>query len=124
MPNSPRNFSEFWGYYIGEHRHPFNRTLHFIGTGCALALLGYIITTRYWGLLLVGLVAGYGPAWFGHFFIENNKPASFRYPVWSFLADLKMLALKLSGQMDAEMERLYGSTHPAPDTQLRRGPHT
>lgn len=37
------------------------------------------------------------------------------------MADLKMLALKLGGQMEGEMTRLYGSAHPAPDAPLRRG---
>lgn len=92
-----------------------------MGTFCALSLLGYIITHQYWGLMLVGLVIGYGPAWVGHFFVEGNKPASFKYPLWSFMADLKMLALKLGGQMEGEMTRLYGSAHPAPDAPLRRG---
>lgn len=122
MSPPPRSFSEFWPYYAGEHRNPLNRGLHYIGTTCALLLLGYIITTRCWGLLLLGLVIGYGPAWVGHFFVENNKPASFKYPLWSFMGDLKMLALRLSGQMDAEMTRLYGSANPPPDAPLRRGP--
>ena len=116
-----RSFQEFWPYYLGEHRQPLNRALHYVGTFCALCLLGYIITHRYWGLMLVGLVVGYGPAWVGHFFVENNKPASFKYPLWSFMADIKMLALKLGGQMDGEMTRLYGSGHPPPDAPLRRG---
>lgn len=120
MSPAPRSFSEFWPYYAGEHRHPVNRGLHYVGTFCALALLGYIITTRYWGLLLMGLVIGYGPAWVGHFFVENNKPASFKYPLWSFMGDLKMLALKLTGQMEAEMTRLYGSPNPSPEAPLRR----
>ncbi|MBL8969329.1 MAG: DUF962 domain-containing protein [Myxococcales bacterium] len=118
----PRSFSEFWPYYLGEHRNPLNRALHYVGTFCALSLLGYIITRQYWGLMLVGLVIGYGPAWVGHFFIENNKPASFKYPLWSFMADVKMLVLKLGGAMEGEMTRLYGSAHPAPDAPLRRGP--
>ena len=121
--SAPRSFSEFWPYYLGEHRNPANRALHYVGTFSALCLLGYVITHRYWGLLLLGLVIGYGPAWVGHFFVENNKPASFKYPLWSFMADIKMLALKLGGQMDAEMTRLYGSAHPPPDAALRRGPN-
>jgi len=117
----PRNFQEFWPYYLGEHRQPINRALHYVGTFSALCLLGYIITNRYWGLMLLGLLVGYGPAWIGHFFVENNKPASFKYPLWSFMADVKMLTLKLGGLMDGEMTRLYGSSNPAPDAPLRRG---
>ena len=35
-------------------------------------------------------VVGYGLAWVGHFFFEHNKPATFIYPVFSFLADFRM----------------------------------
>jgi hypothetical protein len=40
--------------------------------------------------LLYGLLAGYGCAWIGHFFIEKNKPASFKRPLYSFMGDWKM----------------------------------
>tara|TARA_B100001123_G_C14688611_1_gene780414 strand:- start:204 stop:350 length:147 start_codon:yes stop_codon:yes gene_type:complete len=33
---------------------------------------------------------GYIPAWIGHFFFEKNKPATFKYPVYSLLADFVM----------------------------------
>ena len=36
------------------------------------------------------VVIGYAFAWVGHFFFEKNKPATFKYPVWSMLSDLKM----------------------------------
>jgi hypothetical protein len=42
----------------------------------------------------------------GHFGFEKNKPASFKYPLWSFAADWKMWALMLTGRMSAEMARL------------------
>ena len=49
---------------------------------------------------------GYGFAWFGHFAIEKNRPATFKYPLWSFIAaDWKMWALMLSGRMAAEVEK-------------------
>ena len=57
-------------------------------------------------LIPAGLVFGYGCAWIGHFFIEKNKPASFKFPGWSFLADQKMLAYFLSGRMGDEMARM------------------
>ena len=37
-------------------------------------------------LLLIPLV-GYGFAWIGHFFFEKNKPATFKYPLYSLMAD-------------------------------------
>lgn len=118
MP-APRSFSEFWPFYLGEHRHPTNRALHYLGTGSAYLLLAYLAATGRLHLVPLALVLGYGPAWVGHFFIEQNRPASFRYPLWSFLGDMKMLAYKLSGRMPGELERLFGTRNPGPETPLR-----
>jgi 2-hydroxy-palmitic acid dioxygenase Mpo1-like protein len=52
------------------------------------------------------LVLSYGLAWIGHFFIEKNRPATFRYPIWSFLGDLRMYSLMWRGKMAAEVQRL------------------
>ncbi|KAK6904111.1 hypothetical protein L486_03689 [Kwoniella mangroviensis CBS 10435] len=40
--------------------------------------------------LLGGVVGAYAFAWIGHFFIEKNRPATFKYPIWSLRGDLKM----------------------------------
>ena len=52
----------------------------------------------------MGLIPGYGGAWIGHFFIEKNKPATFEYPLWSFIGDYKMVAMMLAGRMDKEVK--------------------
>jgi hypothetical protein len=41
-------------------------------------------------LLLFCPLSGYGFAWIGHFFFEHNKPATFKYPVYSLLSDFKL----------------------------------
>ncbi|MDQ3040985.1 MAG: DUF962 domain-containing protein [Acidobacteriota bacterium] len=51
-------------------------------------------------------MVGYAFAWFSHFFVEKNKPASFKYPLWSFISDYKMMWFMLFGKMDAEVERV------------------
>jgi hypothetical protein len=38
-------------------------------------------------VVLAGVVGAYACAWVGHFRVERNRPATFRYPVWSFLCD-------------------------------------
>ncbi|OCC30583.1 PF06127 family protein [Leptospira interrogans serovar Canicola] len=40
-PKTYTTFKEFWPFYLGEHSHPVNRMLHFIGTSFAL---GWILT--------------------------------------------------------------------------------
>lgn len=99
-------FEEFWPYYLGEHRHPTCRALHFVGSTLALAwAVTAVVTGQPW-LALAALVSGYGFAWVGHFFVEKNRPASFKYPLWSFAADWKMWALTLAGRLGAELGRL------------------
>ena len=70
-----------------------------LGTCLALALVtGFIVVGKWW-LFPLAFVPGYAFAWIGHFFVEKNRPATFTYPLWSFLGDWKMLALMLTGKL-------------------------
>ena len=100
-------FEEFWPFYVKEHSLPETRRMHFAGTSVVIGLLGTAVLLRKTWPLMVAPLAGYGPAWVSHFFVEKNKPASFKYPLWSLLADFKMWGLIASGQMDAEVARIY-----------------
>lgn len=99
-----QSFEEFWPFYVCEHRVPACRALHFVGSTLALVVIGLAIAVNPW-FLLAAPVVGYGFAWVGHFWIEKNKPASFSYPLWSFIADWKMWALMLTGRMGREVEQ-------------------
>jgi hypothetical protein len=100
-----KSFKEFWPHYVADHSLPATRALHLAGTTAALACAAALVAKGRWKLLPLALIPGYGAAWIGHFFVERNKPASFKYPLWSFIADYKMVALMLAGKMEAEVER-------------------
>ena len=101
-----KSFAEFWPHYVAEHSKPSTRLLHLIGTTIALATVVYFIAVGRWWLFPVALIPGYGAAWIGHFFIEKNKPATFQYPLWSFMGDYKMIAYMITGRMSGEVERV------------------
>ncbi len=100
------SFDDFWPFYVKEHRSKANRALHFAGTTLALGAVAAAVVTRRPLLLLAAPILGYGPAWVGHFFVEQNRPASFKHPVWSFMGDFKMYGLMLRGKMSAEVARV------------------
>jgi hypothetical protein len=104
-PDGIKSYSEFWPFYVREHSNPVSRALHVCGTMLALTVLGIIAAKARWDLLWLPLVAGYGFAWIGHFVFQKNKPATFRYPLWSFISDFKMLILTLSGRMPEQIRR-------------------
>ncbi len=93
-----QSFEEFWPYYLEEHSNPLCRVLHFVGTTGALTLAGIAAVTLNPFLLPAALVCGYGFAWIGHFFIEKNRPATFKYPLWSLRGDFKLYGQMLRGK--------------------------
>ncbi len=92
------SFREFYPYYLREHRLRGTRITHFIGTtGFLVALILAVSTPNAW-YILYGAVFAYGWAWIGHFFIEKNKPATFRYPLWSLMSDFKLYFQIIAGK--------------------------
>ncbi len=73
----PRSFAEFWPHYVLAHRHPLTRAFHFTGTLLA------------WTLLIAAIA----------------RRSAFDHPLWSWLADQKMVGLMLSGRMGEEVRR-------------------
>lgn len=134
-----QTFQEFWPYYIGEHRIPACRVLHFVGTGGFVAVVFACLSlapVRMGAFLFAGLLVAFlarrieaqraagrevlsiaalwlmgSPyifagifwaylwAWIGHFKIEGNRPATFKYPLWSLFGDFKMIGQMVRGQL-------------------------
>ena len=101
-----QSFEEFYPFYITEHQNKTSRTLHFIGTFIVLILVGYFIFSqkeaKFW--IAVPLV-GYGFAWVGHAFFEKNKPATFKYPLWSLRGDFKLFFEILLGKRSLDTSK-------------------
>ena len=100
-------FWDFYPYYLTEHANPTNRALHFVGTTLVIAcLIGAIVLHNGW-LLLALPVAGYGFAWFGHFIVEKNRPATFTYPFYSLASDFVMYYHTLTGQISKKVAEAH-----------------
>lgn len=99
------SYDQFFAYYLREHRRPATRYVHYLGTVLGTLTIPLAIITGHVWLILVGVLVGYGHAWVSHFFIERNKPAAFKYPVWSYLSDYRMLWLFLTGRLRPALER-------------------
>ena len=104
------SYEEFWDFYVSEHKNPTNRALHFVGL--TAAMLTVLRRKPRW--MIRGLLWGYGLAWIGHFFVEKNKPASFKNPLWSLRSDFRMWFKILTRTMAAEVERVQAQQSAAP----------
>jgi hypothetical protein len=103
-----RSFADFWPYYVRQHAQPLTRILHAIGSVLAIVMVGCGLALSRW-LFIAAPLVGYSFAWYAHFRVEHNKPATFGHPFYSFAADYRMLFLMLAGKMDEEVARYCGA---------------
>jgi len=99
-----RSFGDFWPYYVRAHSRPQTRLLHATGSVLAVVMLGVAFAVSLWFLIAVPVV-GYALAWYAHFFVEHNKPATFGHPFYSLAADYRMTFLMMAGRMDDEVAK-------------------
>lgn len=94
-----KSFAEFYPFYLQEHSNLSCRRLHFVGSSLVLATIIFALVTQQWVWLWLIPLLGYGFAWVGHFFFEKNKPATFTYPIYSFVGDWVMYKDILTGKL-------------------------
>ena len=93
-----QSFEAFYPFYIHEHSNQTCRRIHVVGSALVIvAAITALVTLNAWWLLAMPVI-GYGFAWVGHFFFEKNRPATFRYPLWSLMGDWRMFFETVSGK--------------------------
>lgn len=104
-------FNRFWPIFVRAHLNPRNRIFHLLGNVWMFgAWITFLVTGNWWWLALA--FAGYAPSWIGHLVFEGNLPVTLGSPFVSALCDLKMMGLILTGNVDREVTRLFGSPRP------------
>ena len=98
-------YREFYKFYLSEHQDKTCRLLHVIGTTFVIAMLFMSIYKLDYRIFLLIPVVGYGFAWVGHFVFEKNKPATFKYPLWSLKSDFKMYFDILAGRLSIDSSK-------------------
>lgn len=94
-----KNYSEFYRFYLTEHRSMMSRRLHAAGSSLGIYFFSKAIRQRKAKYVVYGLLSGYACAWVGHFVFEKNKPASFKQPLYSFISDWRMLSDIVRGNL-------------------------
>ena len=99
MAKKYKNFTEFYPFYLSQHTNQICRRLHFVGSCLILLLIFYVAVFGGLYLLLFMPLIGYGFAWIGHFIFEKNRPATFVYPIYSFIGDWVMFRDMVIGKI-------------------------
>ena len=97
--NKFKSFKEFYPYYLMEHKKSSTKLFDAIGTLSGLVSLILFIYFKEYKYIFISPILGYSFAWFSHAFFEKNKPATFKYPLFSFLGDWFMLKDILTGKI-------------------------
>lgn len=106
----PRNFEEFWAFYLSQHMHPTTRLVHAVGTAAAFATGITGLIRRRPATVAAAPLLAYGPAFASHFIWEKNRPATLGgHVLWSVGGDLRMLARVVSGRVGQDVEAIRQS---------------
>ena len=100
-----QTYAEFWPFYLREHSHVWTRRIHIFGTTVAVMVAAHAVAIGEPSRLWLPPVIGYACAWPAHLLIEKNRPATFKYPAWSFVSDFKMAFLFWTRRLTPELTK-------------------
>lgn len=98
MTERIKTYKEFYRFYLTEHRKTGTRVFHFLGILLVFFVIAYVISSGKERFLWYIPIFGYGFAWLSHALIEKNRPATFRYPLWSLVSDFRLFFELLTGK--------------------------
>lgn len=104
-----QSFNDFYIFYLQEHSKQGTRNWHMGGTAAAVTCFALGMFSSDWFFALAPL-AGYGPAWYSHLKIEENKPATWlgiKEVFKSLSCDFVMSANRIRGTLNDDL-RLSG----------------
>lgn len=105
IKNYINSLYEFWPFYVRAHSRPGTRWLHFIGNTNLFIWLFLAVLNRSIAIFAGGVVSSYAFAWIGHFFVERNIPATFRFPLKAGICDMVMYYKMWRGEMNDEVRK-------------------
>ncbi|MDH5582180.1 MAG: DUF962 domain-containing protein, partial [Bdellovibrionales bacterium] len=91
MDKKFNSLKEFYPFYLSEHGNKICRRLHVFGTSLSIIIITLSLIFKCYWFIAVGIIQGYAFAWVGHFVFEKNRPATFKWPLYSFICDFKMM---------------------------------
>ncbi len=101
-----QSLAEFYPFYLSQHLNSISRYLHVYATSLGVIIALTLLFKGYYLLFPLGFVVGYAGAWIGHFVFEKNRPATFKYPLYSFTCDFIMIKDFFAGTLDAKIEKV------------------
>ncbi len=85
-----KNFKEFYPFYLTQHRKTGTRVFHFLGILLLILVLIYVVNSGKERFLWYVPIFGSGFGWLSHAVFEKNVPTTFKYPLWTLMADFRM----------------------------------
>lgn len=100
----PKNFEEYYQYYLTLHQKKETKIFHIIGNIATLLYILMIIFLSFKNLIFLSgmLIAPfivYPFAWYSHLKIEKNKPAAWSNPIWAKMCDWRMIYEVITGKI-------------------------
>lgn len=99
------SFSDFYPFYVSQHHLRKTRVIHTAGSLIGLGIATRALLRGPRKQMLAFPLVSYSCAWFSHFFVEKNVPATFGHARYSLMGDWLMVSKMVTGK-DSETQAL------------------